>query len=121
MPSAAIINPAYPWHYGLRADGTHVVPLDICDGTGFVATTCALALGCHQVLMRTFDAQEFLRLVELHRADWVAMTHPSMLATIKLPADVRARYDVSSLRCVTQYSGGIADWAKRAWIEWIGL
>ncbi|HEX3960460.1 MAG TPA: AMP-binding protein [Trebonia sp.] len=116
----AIVNPARPWHYGLQADGTHVVPLDICDGTGFVATTCALAMGCHQVLMRSFDARQLLRLVQQHRADWLAMTQPSMLATIKLPEPVRATYDVSSLRFVTQYSGGIPHWAKRAWIDWLG-
>jgi bile acid-coenzyme A ligase len=116
----AIVNPARPWHYGLRADGIHVVPLDICDGTGFVATTCALAMGCHQVLMRSFDAAQLLRLVQQHRADWLAMTQPPMLATIKLAAEVRATYDVSSLRCVTQYSGGIPEWAKRAWIDWLG-
>jgi bile acid-coenzyme A ligase len=116
----AIVNPARPWHYGLQADGTHIVPLDICDGTGFVAATAALALGCHQVLMRAFDAERLLQLIAQHRADWIAMTQPSMLATIKLPAEARAKHEVSSLRYVTQYSGGLAEWAKRAWIDWLG-
>ncbi|WP_375482623.1 AMP-binding protein [uncultured Jatrophihabitans sp.] len=116
----AIVNPARPWHYGLRPGGTHVVPLDVCDGTGFVASTAALALGCHQVLMHRFDAETMLGLVERFRVDWTAMTQPSMVATVKLPAQVRTGYDVSSLRCVTQYSGAVAEWVKRAWIEWLG-
>jgi bile acid-coenzyme A ligase len=116
----AIVNPTRPWHHGMRADGTHVVPLDLCDGTAFVATTSALALGCHQVLMRSFDPEELLRLVEQHRVDWFAATQPVLHGVIKLPAEVRARYDVSSLRCVTQYSGAIAEWATRAWLEWLG-
>jgi len=116
----AIVNPERPWHYGLRADGTQVVPLDIVDGTGFVASTTALALGCHLILMPTFDAEQMLRLISEHRADWLALTQPGMLATAKLPARVRAGYDVSSLRYVTHYSGGVADWVKRRWIEWLG-
>ncbi|HEY3717993.1 MAG TPA: AMP-binding protein [Jatrophihabitantaceae bacterium] len=116
----AIVNPERPWHYGLRADGTQVVPLDIVDGTGFVASTTALALGCHLVLMPTFDAEQMLRLISEHRADWLALTQPGMLATVKLPVRVRAGYDVSSLRYVTHYSGGVADWVKRRWIEWLG-
>ncbi|GAB2483508.1 acyl-CoA synthetase family protein [Jatrophihabitans fulvus] len=116
----AITNPARPWHYGLRADGVHVVPLEVCDGTGFVATTVALAIGCHQVLMREFDATELLRLVAEHRVDWIAATHPVLVALAKLPASARRRHDVSSLRCVTQYSGAIPVWAKRELIDWLG-
>jgi bile acid-coenzyme A ligase len=116
----AIVNPDRPWHYALRADGTHVVPLDIVDGTGFFASTTALALGCHLVLMEQFDAEEMLRLMARFRADWLAITQPGMVATVKLPRDVRTRYDVSSLRCVTHYSGGVAEWVKRAWIDWLG-
>jgi len=116
----AIVNPAHPWHYGLRADGTHVVPLALCDGTGFVASTVALAIGCHQVLMREFDAEELLRLMAEHRADWLAATQPVLVALVKLPEQARARHDLSALRCVTQYSGGIAEWAKRALIDWLG-
>jgi bile acid-coenzyme A ligase len=116
----AIVNPAHPWHYGLRADGTHVVPLALCDGTGFVASTVALAIGCHQILMRDFDAEQMLRLMAEHRADWLAATQPVLVALAKLPERVHQQYDLSALRCVTQYSGGIADWAKRALIDWLG-
>jgi bile acid-coenzyme A ligase len=116
----AIVNPARPWHYQLAANGTHVVPLDIVDGTCFVAATAALALGCHLVLMDEFDAVEMLRLIEHHQADWLALTQPAMVATAKLSDEMWCRFDLSSLRCMTHYSGGVADWAKRVWIDRLG-
>jgi bile acid-coenzyme A ligase len=72
------------------------------------------------VLMRAFDAETLLALIAAHRADWIAMTQPGLVATAKLPRAVRERYDLGSLRCVTQYSGAVADWVKRTWIDWLG-
>jgi bile acid-coenzyme A ligase len=116
----AITNPARPWHHGMQPDGTHVVPLALCDGSGFVAATSALALGCHQILMREPDPVELLRLVARHRVDWLAATHPVLLGLAKLPREVRDAHDVSSLRWVTQYSGAIPAWATHRLIDWLG-
>jgi bile acid-coenzyme A ligase len=77
-------------------------------------------MGCHLVLMDGFDPEDMLRLIEQHRADWLALTQPAMVAVIKLPIDVRNRYDVSSIRFVTHYSGVVAAWVKHAWIDWLG-
>jgi bile acid-coenzyme A ligase len=116
----ALINPARPWHKQMEPDGTHVVPLDVVDGTGFVASTAALGLGCHQVLMESFAARPMLELIERHRADWLAATQPVMLAVAKLADEARRGYDVGSLRAVSHYAGRTADWIKRIWIDWLG-
>lgn len=120
VEAPALISRERPWHYGMEANGTHVVALEIVDGTGFVSATAGLALGCHLVVQTAFDPEELLRLIETHQADWLALTPPLMLQVWKLEEACRARYDLSSLRVVTHYSGAVSIWLKRAWIDWLG-
>ena len=106
--------------FGMSVDGVQMLSLNLVDGAGFVMSTAGLAIGSHIVCMRSFDAERTLQLIEAHNADWMAVTPPVMLAIWKLGDEVRAGYDVSSLRAVCQVSGGVAAWLKRAWIEWLG-
>jgi len=120
VDAPALINPAKPWPYGMRADATHVVALDLVDGTGFVSSTAGLATGNHLIVMERFDPEETLHLVATHRADWLALTPPLMTQIWKLGPQRRERHDLSSLRYVTQYSGATPEWLKRAFIDWLG-
>jgi bile acid-coenzyme A ligase len=120
VDSPAIADPDLPWPMGMRPDGAHVMPLNITDGTGFVMSVLGLVSRCHIILTNSFDPEETLRLIERFRADWVAVTPPVMLAMWKLGAEIRNRYDLSSLRAVSQYSGGAPVWLKQAWIDWLG-
>jgi bile acid-coenzyme A ligase len=120
VDAPALINPAKPWPYGMTADGTHVVALDLVDGTGFVSSTAGLATGNHLIITEAFDPAQTLRLIAQHRADWLALTPPLMLQIWKLGPDGRNAHDLSSLRYVTQYSGAAAPWLKRAYIDWFG-
>jgi len=77
----------------------------------------ALAAGHTLVLMPRFDAEEFLRLIEAERVTWVSMAPIHFVRILALPADVRARYDLSSLRlamhsaapCPVEVKRGIID------------
>lgn len=120
VDSPAIVSTGRPWHFGMQPGGTHVVALELVDGTGFVASINGLALGCHLVLMDSFEPERMLALIESYRADWIALAQPQLMATAKLTPEVRAKYDLSSLRMVTHYSGGVAAWVKRTWIDWLG-
>jgi len=120
VESPAAADPDRPWPLGMRPDGTHVMPLNLTDGTGFVMSAMSVVSRCHLVLMPAFDAEHLLMLIERHRADWVPVTPPVMLAVWKLGAQTRAPYDLSALRAVSQYSGAAARWLKQAWIDWLG-
>ncbi|GGM64622.1 class I adenylate-forming enzyme family protein [Dactylosporangium sucinum] len=102
---------------GMTPGGTQVMPLNLTDGAGFVMSALALATGCHVVLMPRFDARECVRLVETHRADWMAATQPVLLAIEKLGAEVGDR--LAGLT-VCHLQGGVGDWLKRAWIDRLG-
>jgi bile acid-coenzyme A ligase len=46
---------------------------------------------------------------------------PTMMHRIwNLPAEVKARYDLSSLRRVLHLGAACPPWLKRAWIDWLG-
>jgi long-chain acyl-CoA synthetase len=50
--------------------------------------------------MPRFDAEEFLHMVEQERIDTIFMVPTMVIRLLKLPEEVRGRYDVSSLRHV---------------------
>ena len=80
----------------------------------------SLQLGHPVVLMERFDAEEMLRLIDRHR-----VTHSHMVPTqfnrlLALPADVRAKYDVSSLRTMIHGAAPCPDEVKLAMLDWWG-
>ena len=58
----------------------------------------AQMVGGTVVVMRKFDPEETLRLVERHRCTTTFMAPTLLKRIVDLPAEVRARYDVSSMR-----------------------
>jgi len=90
----------------------HSGPMAYCDG--------ALLLGADIVLMDRFDPEEFLRLVEEHRPASTFLVPAQFVRLLRLPADVRDRYDISSLRLVVHGSAPVSVAVKRAMIEWLG-
>ena len=60
----------------------------------------ALAVGGCTVIMRRWDTEACLRLIERHRVSITHMVPANFIRILDLPDDVRARYDLSSLRVV---------------------
>jgi len=70
------------------------------------AAAPASALGTHMragtvYLERKFDAESALRVVHEHRITTSFLVPTMLNRIVNLPADVRARYDVSSMRAIT--------------------
>src|SRR5262249_22925077 len=55
-------------------------------------------LGGVLVIMPRFDPEEFLRLIDEQRIDTIFMVPTMFIRLMKLPEEVRKRYDMSSLR-----------------------
>src|SRR4030081_60700 len=77
-------------------------------------------LGGALVLMPRFDPLEFLRLIGDQRIDTIFMVPTMFVRLMKLPEDVRRKYDTSSLRHVVHAAAPCPADVKRAMIEWWG-
>jgi long-chain acyl-CoA synthetase len=76
--------------------------------------------GANIVVSPRFDPEELLRLIEKHRITHLNMVPIMFNRLLKLPNDVRARYDLSSLRFVAHAAAPCAPDVKRAMIDWWG-
>lgn len=72
------------------------------------------------VLQSRFDPEETLAAIERHRITHAVMVPTMFIRLLKLPAEVRARYDLSSLRWVTHTGAPCPAEVKRALMDWWG-
>jgi bile acid-coenzyme A ligase len=101
-------------------DGVHLVTGPLYHNGPFTTSLLALLAGNHLVVMPRFDASVVLALVAEHRVDWMYAVPTMMHRIWRLPERERARYDVSSLRCVFHMAAPCPPWLKQAWIGWLG-
>lgn len=86
----------------------------------FMYAMKGLFAGAHVVEAGKFDAENVLRMIEAHRVNW-AMLVPTMMHRVwRLPAEMRGRYDLSSLRILFHTAAHCPVWLKMSWIEWLG-
>ncbi|MDF3833673.1 acyl-CoA synthetase [Cupriavidus basilensis] len=80
----------------------------------------ALQVGERLVLCARFDPEQVLALVEKHRIDVLYLVPIMYVRMLKVPPEVRARYDLSSLRFVASTGAPCAPEVKRAMLDWFG-
>jgi len=108
------------WMFGFRPGMTYLSPAPIYHSAPQASVAAALRLGATSIIMEHFDPEQYLQCVERH-----GVTHSQVVPTmfsrlLKLPEDVRTRYDVSSLECVVHAAAPCPVPVKEAMIEWIG-
>jgi long-chain acyl-CoA synthetase len=77
-------------------------------------------LGGVLVIMPRFDPEELLRLIEEQRIDTIFMVPTMFIRLMKLPEEVRKKYDMSSLRHIIHAAAPCPPDVKRAMIDWWG-
>jgi long-chain acyl-CoA synthetase len=80
----------------------------------------SMKLGMDITLLDRFDAEEFLAAVERHRVQQVQMVPTMFTRLLRLPQEVRDRYDVSSLQSVVHSAAPCPAHIKRRMIDWLG-
>ena len=83
-----------------RAHEKMVMAAPCFHAWGFANATTSLLLGDTMVLERHFDPERALALIAEHRAEAFVAVPVMLLRILELPAEVRARYDMSTLRFV---------------------
>lgn len=79
-----------------------------------------LAAGQPVIVLDRYDAETFLSRVQRWRVSSTVMVPTHFQRLLALPEEVRARYDVSSLRQVSHTGSACPPDVKRAMIEWFG-
>jgi long-chain acyl-CoA synthetase len=97
-----------------------VIPAPLYHTAPNVYALAAAIRGMDMTIMPRFDAESFLRIVAERRVSVVQMVPTMFVRLLALPAHVRARYDLSSLRWIVHAAAPCPPEVKRAMIDWLG-
>jgi long-chain acyl-CoA synthetase len=98
----------------------------LCTGPLYHAAPLGFSLGiphmfgCGVVMMDGWDAEQALELIAAHRVTHTHMVPTMFHRLLALPAEVRARHDLSSLQFVLHGAAPCPVPIKQKLIEWIG-
>ncbi len=76
--------------------------------------------GCRIVLEPRFDPEDMLQLIARHHVTHMHMVPTMFVRLLRLPEEVKNRYDLSSLRFVVHGAAPCPPHVKRAMIDWWG-
>ena len=106
--------------YGMTSDSIYLSPAPLYHSAPLGFTMACLRMGVEVVVMEHFDAERALEYIQTYRvthSQWV----PTMFVRfLKLPNDVRLRYDVSSLECAVHAAAPCPIPIKEQMIDWWG-
>ncbi|MCU1352731.1 MAG: AMP-dependent synthetase and ligase, partial [Acidimicrobiales bacterium] len=106
--------------FGFTRDTVYLSPAPLYHAAPAGWTTGTQRLGGTVVVMERFDPEELLAAVERHRVTHLQVVPTHLIRLLKLPAAVRARYDLSSLRMVVHAAAPCPVAAKRDAMDWLG-
>jgi long-chain acyl-CoA synthetase len=78
------------------------------------------SIGATAVVMAKFDPEEFLKAIERYKITDVMVVPTMFIRLLALPEDVRARYDLSSLKTIIHAAAPCPIQVKQAMIGWLG-
>jgi long-chain acyl-CoA synthetase len=99
--------------------GTHLVVGPMYH-TGPLSGMRILVAGTPSVTMAKFDAELTLRIIDSHKTESAVMVPTHFVRLLALPDEVKAKYDISSMKLVTHTGAKCPIDVKRAMIEWWG-
>lgn len=116
----ALLSPDMLRLLRLGQDDVVLMPAPLSHNAPFMISAYGLLAGARLVLMPRFEPEEVLRLIAQEQVTWLYLVPTMMHRIARLPAEVRARYDISSLRTVWHMAAPCAPWLKAFWIDWVG-
>ena len=101
-------------------DNVHITGSPLYHTAVLMWTANALHMGHTVVLMDKWSPEGMLQLIDRHGVTTSHMVPTQFHRLLALPDDVRASYDVSSLRCMVHAAAPCPPDVKRRMIEWWG-
>jgi long-chain acyl-CoA synthetase len=106
--------------FGFREGMTYLNPAPLYHSAPAASVSASLRLGATVIVMEHFDARQWLALVERYRVTHCQMVPVMFSRLLRLPEEIRARYDTSSLECIVHAAAPCPVHIKRAMIDWLG-
>jgi long-chain acyl-CoA synthetase len=106
------------WHY--REDMTYLSPAPLYHSAPQAAVSLTIRNGGTAIIMEHFDPEAYLGLVEKYRVSHTQLVPTMFSRMLKLPAEVRERYDLSSLEIAIHAAAPCPVQVKEQMIEWWG-
>ncbi|KKC04174.1 acyl-CoA synthetase [Mycobacterium nebraskense] len=116
----AVLELALTHKYGMSRSSVYLSPAPLYHAAGVNYTMAVNRVGAAAILMRKFDAETVLRLIETHRVTHAQFVPTMFVRMLKLPKAVREKYDVSSLRCVIHAAAPCPVDVKHHMMKWFG-
>jgi acyl-CoA synthetase (AMP-forming)/AMP-acid ligase II len=106
--------------FGFSEQMVYLNPAPLYHSAPQASVGSALRLGSTVVVMERFDPEFWLKLVERHRVTNCQMVPTMFSRLLRLPGEVRTRYDLSSLQKIVHAAAPCPVPVKQAMIEWLG-
>jgi long-chain acyl-CoA synthetase len=106
--------------FGVGSDAVYLSPAPLYHAAPLVYSMSMHRLGATVVVMERFDPEECLRLIEQHRVTHAQFVPTMFVRLLRLPDEVRARYDTSSLQVVMHAAAPCPVAIKHQMIDWWG-
>jgi len=106
------------WRF--REGTIHLSPAPLYHAAPLLAVALTIRVGGTAIIMEHFDPEQFLALIERHRVTHSVLVPTMFSRMLKLPDDVRSRYDVSSLETAIHGAAPCPVPVKEQMIAWWG-
>ena len=103
-----------------REDMVYLSPAPLYHSAPNAAVNFAIRIGGTAIIMEKFDPEEYLRLIEHYKVTHTQLVPTMFSRMLKLPADVRERYDLSSLEYTVHAAAPCPTQVKQQMIDWWG-
>jgi acyl-CoA synthetase (AMP-forming)/AMP-acid ligase II len=113
---------------GMGPDSIYLSPAPLYHAAPLRFNMTSAALGSTSIIMEHFDSEECLKLIEKHKVTQAQLVPTMFVRMLKLPEEVRTRYDVSSLKgaihaaapCPVDVKAKMIDWWGPILVEYYG-
>ena len=115
-----VLEQALEKRYAMTSSDVYLSPAPLYHAAGVNYTMAVQRVGAASILVRRFDAETVLRLIQDHRVTHAQFVPTMFVRMLKLPEAVRNSYDLSSLRCVIHAAAPCPVDVKHQMMEWLG-
>lgn len=116
----APVSPLLTQVYGATSQSVYLCPAPLYHAAPIAWTMMAQRLGCTVVVMETFDPEAVLKAIETYKVSIAQFVPTHFVRLLKLPEEIRHKYDLSSLKTVFHAAAPCPVPVKQAMMDWWG-